>query len=108
MDHDLQAPFYDVAGQPMDAKAFRAKYPARLTIAMRRVFGFTVHTQFVGINHRHDTRLEPHIYETVLLYRGQIASSGWTCGYKRAKFVHWVSVLVCASGAAWLRLRGSK
>lgn len=64
-DHDMRELFFDVAGQPMKAAAFRKRYPKRLLINATTVRGVVVRTEFVGINHNSE-RGRIKIYETTV------------------------------------------
>jgi hypothetical protein len=99
--------FFDVAGQPMKAAAFRKRYPQRLHIVTTRLLGLVLCTEFVGINHNSE-RGRIKIYETTIhtTALGVLVRSSWSSSLLWARATH-LAIMVRAllGGALWWRFR---
>ena len=109
-DHEMREMFFDVAGAPMEAAAWRKRYPKRLLINATTVRGVRVRTEFVGINHN-SGRGRIAIYETtvttsadhVFVYTSWSGSLGWARVTQLATMVRaWLGF------AWWWRWRARK
>lgn len=106
-DHEMRDLFFDVAGAPMEAVAFRKRYKKRLSVVVSYLLGLAVGTEFVGINHNAG-RGRIKIYETTVYVKsvGVLVCSSWSSSLRWARFTH-LYVCVCAwlGAALWWRLR---
>ncbi len=104
MDHDIRTLYFDVAGKPMTATAFREAYPARVLIHRTEAMRASVCTEFVGINHNPSAQGMPWIYETVATVDGVARTFMWSGGYVRARCWHWLACgFACVGGVLWWR-----
>ncbi len=106
-DHEMRDMFFDVAGQPMEAAAFRKRYKTRRPIAVSHLLGLAVGTEFVGINHNAG-RGRIKIYETTAYVKsaGVLVCSSWSSSLGWARFTHrYVCVCAWLGAAPWWRLR---
>ncbi len=108
MDHDIRTLYFDVAGKPMTATAFREAYPARVLVHRTEAMRATVCTEFVGINHNQSAKGMPWIYETVATVNVegfQVSRSFmWSGGFLRARCWHWLAcTFALFGGVLWWR-----
>ena len=96
---DIPSLYFDESGAEITHAEWREAYPARVQIARTRVWGALVCTEFVGINHRPDTRHTPWIYETTTTVQGVTYSFAWSGGLRRSRWRHAVACVVL-----WWRL----
>lgn len=103
--HDM---YFDLDGRSLTQGQFKRLYPKGgrevLDLEPVRRFGFTVSTEFVGINHNSSGVGKPWIYETLVRHAdgAHIVYSKWTTAYPKALAVHaLVLVMVTVRAPIW-------